>query len=122
MQWVKLCKAFLVEAEWLSSGHLPSAEKYLRNGIVTTGVNTILVHAFFLLGQQISNRTVEVLDDDSDIVLSSSMILRLWDDMGNAKVKLTQPRLLITIRYWIRKFSYPLITARYKIEILLQFL
>ncbi|XP_016903707.2 (3S,6E)-nerolidol synthase 1-like isoform X2 [Cucumis melo] len=83
--WVKLCKAFLLEAEWLSCGHSPSAEEYLRNGVVSSGVNAILVHTFFLLGQQVNNRTVELLDNDSDIVLSSGMILRLWDDMGNAK-------------------------------------
>ncbi|CAK9327371.1 unnamed protein product [Citrullus colocynthis] len=83
--WVKLCKAFLVEAEWLSCGHSPSAEEYLRNGVVSSGVHAILVRAFFLLGQEITNKTVELLDNDSDIVLSSAIILRLWDDMGNAQ-------------------------------------
>ncbi|XP_038893983.1 (3S,6E)-nerolidol synthase 1-like isoform X2 [Benincasa hispida] len=84
--WIELCEAFLVEAEWLSCGQPPSAEEYLRNGIVSSGVNAILLHAFFLLGQQITNKTVELLDNDPDILLSSAMILRLWDDMGNAKI------------------------------------
>ncbi|KAG6584050.1 hypothetical protein SDJN03_19982, partial [Cucurbita argyrosperma subsp. sororia] len=83
--WGKLCKAFLVEAEWFSSEHWPSAEEYLRNGRVSTGVHVTLVHVFFLLGQQISNQTVELLEEDLDIVSCSATILRLWDDMGSAK-------------------------------------
>ncbi|XP_038891600.1 (3S,6E)-nerolidol synthase 1-like [Benincasa hispida] len=83
--WAKLCKAFLVEAEWMRSEHSPRAEEYLRNGIVSTGIHVILIHVFFLLEHKISKQTVEMLDDDLDIISSSAMILRLWDDMGSAK-------------------------------------
>ncbi|XP_022941968.1 (3S,6E)-nerolidol synthase 1-like [Cucurbita moschata] len=83
--WGKLCKAFLVETEWMSCGYSPSAEEYLRNGIVSTGIHVILVHVFFLLGQQISHQTAELLEDDLDIISSTAIILRLCDDMGSAK-------------------------------------
>ena len=71
----------------MSCGYSPSAEEYLRNGIVSTGIHVILVHVFFLLGQQISHQTAELLEDDSDIISSTAIILRLCDDMGSAKVK-----------------------------------
>ncbi|KAI4331864.1 hypothetical protein L6164_016817 [Bauhinia variegata] len=47
--WMMLCNAFLVEAKWLASGHLPKAEKYLKNGIVSSAVQLYLVHAFSLM-------------------------------------------------------------------------
>ncbi|KAM1005028.1 hypothetical protein ACFX13_005192 [Malus domestica] len=35
--WASLCNAFLVEAKWFKSGHLPRAEEYLKNGIISSG-------------------------------------------------------------------------------------
>ncbi|KAK0578028.1 hypothetical protein LWI29_003822 [Acer saccharum] len=54
--WASLCNAFLVEAKWFDSGHLPKAEEYLENGIVSSG-----------------------------LISSTATILRLWDDLGSAK-------------------------------------
>lgn len=97
MQWARLCKAFLVEAEWLSCGHSPSAEEYLKNGVITTGIPVTLIHAFFLLGQQITKETVQLFDDDLDIVSSTATVLRLWDDLGTAKVSLNFLRIYACI-------------------------
>ncbi|GAU32078.1 hypothetical protein TSUD_53470 [Trifolium subterraneum] len=47
--WVRLLNAFLKEAIWLNCGHLARADEYLDNGIVSTGVHVVLIHAFFLL-------------------------------------------------------------------------
>ena len=72
----------------MSSGQSPSAEEYLKNGVVSTGVHVTLTHVFFLLGEAISKETVELFDEDLDIISSSATVLRLWDDMGSAKVSL----------------------------------
>ncbi|CAK7351761.1 unnamed protein product [Dovyalis caffra] len=82
--WARLCNAFLVEARWFASGKLPSAEEYLKNGIVSSGVH-VLVHIFFLLGQGISKEKVELIDHNPGIISSTATILRLWDDLGSAK-------------------------------------
>ncbi|XP_038893757.1 (3S,6E)-nerolidol synthase 1 isoform X2 [Benincasa hispida] len=83
--WAKLCDAFLVEGRWFASGDSPSAEEYLRNGVVSSGVHVVLVHVFFLLGQSITNHTVHLLDNDPIIISSAATILRLQDDLGTAK-------------------------------------
>ncbi|KAF9672217.1 hypothetical protein SADUNF_Sadunf11G0017700 [Salix dunnii] len=83
--WTGLCNAFLVEAKWFDSGKLPSSEDYLKNGIVSSGVNVALVHIFFLLGQGISKENVELIDNFPAIISSTATILRLWDDLGSAK-------------------------------------
>ncbi|KAI3707566.1 hypothetical protein L6452_26192 [Arctium lappa] len=78
--WATLCNAFLVEAKWFACGHIPMAKEYLKNGMVTSGVQVLLVHMFYLLG----NGTAEI-NHDHGIVSSVSKILRLWDDLGSAQ-------------------------------------
>ena len=86
LQWASLCRAFLVEARWFASGKLPSGEEYLKNGIVSSGVHVVLVHIFFLLGQDLSKENVELISNFPPIISSTATILRLWDDLGSAKV------------------------------------
>ncbi|KAK7246641.1 hypothetical protein RIF29_41511 [Crotalaria pallida] len=83
--WESLCKAFLVEAEWFASGHIPSSEEYLRNGIISSGVHIVLVHIFFLLGQRLTQQNAQIIDGSPRIISSTATILRLWDDLGNAE-------------------------------------
>ncbi|XP_034698596.1 (3S,6E)-nerolidol synthase 1-like isoform X4 [Vitis riparia] len=84
--WASLCNAFLVEAKWFASGHVPKAEEYLKNGAVSSGVHVVLVHLFFLLGHGITKENVDLVDDFPGIISSTATILRLWDDLGSAKV------------------------------------
>jgi (3S)-linalool synthase len=86
MQWESMCKAFLVEAKWFASGKLPSAEEYLKNGIVSSGVHIVLVHIFFLLGKGLTKENVHKIDTIPPIISCPATILRLWDDLGNAEV------------------------------------
>nr|QWB49554.1 terpene synthase 23 [Aquilaria sinensis] len=83
--WGIICKAFLVEAKWFHSKTLPKSEEYLANGIRSSGVPVILVHLFFLLGQNINTNTVEEIDRLPEIISSTATILRLWNDVGSAR-------------------------------------
>ena len=87
-QWACLCNAFLVEAKWFADGHVPKADEYLKNGVISSGVHVVLVHMFFLLGHGITKRNVDTVDDFPEIISSVAKILRLWDDLGSAKVNL----------------------------------
>lgn len=62
---------------------IPTADEYLKNGLVSSGVHAVLVHLFYLLGLGVSSISLE---DISAISASAAMILRLWDDLGTAKV------------------------------------
>ncbi|KAI3718776.1 hypothetical protein L6452_19660 [Arctium lappa] len=83
--WINLCEAFLVEAKWFASGHLPIAEDYLKNGIVSCGAQVVIVHMFFLLGGGTSKESASIIDENQGITTCLSKILRLWDDLGSAK-------------------------------------
>ncbi|KAJ8443065.1 hypothetical protein Cgig2_004270 [Carnegiea gigantea] len=83
--WADLCNAFLVEAKWFSSGHMPSSDEYLKNGLVSSGTQLVAVLTFYLLGQGINSKSIEVLNSFPCIVSSVAKILRLSDDLGSAK-------------------------------------
>ncbi|KAI3768529.1 hypothetical protein L2E82_19282 [Cichorium intybus] len=84
--WAKLCNAFLVEAKWFSSGHIPNSEEYLKIGMVTSGVEVLFVHMFFLLGNGTNELQYSgLINDNHGIILSVAKILRLWDDLGSAR-------------------------------------
>ncbi|CAI9756541.1 unnamed protein product [Fraxinus pennsylvanica] len=83
--WACLCDAFLVEAKWFASRHLPTSNEYLENGKVSSGVHVVLVHLFFLLGINKRTRGAVQVDDISELISSVAAILRLWDDFGSAK-------------------------------------
>ncbi|KAJ7968405.1 Nerolidol synthase [Quillaja saponaria] len=85
--WAKLLNAFLVEAQWFVSGHLPKAEEYLKNGIISAGVHVALVPTFFMLVEGINKETVSLMDDIPGIISSTSTILRLSDYLESAKEK-----------------------------------
>lgn len=86
---MRLLNAFLKEAHWLNSGHLPKAEDYLNNGIVSTGVHVVLIHAFFLLDNAITKENAAIMNDNfPNIIYSVAKILRLSDDLEGAKVKI----------------------------------
>ncbi|CAI0406992.1 unnamed protein product [Linum tenue] len=41
--WSKLVEAFLVDAKWMRKGKCPTSADYLKNGIVSTGLQLVLV-------------------------------------------------------------------------------
>lgn len=79
--------AFLQEAKWFASGHVPTLEEYLKSSIVSTGVHVVLVHAFFYMGQDITNKNVSIIDDFPTIISTTATILRLCDDLEGDKVE-----------------------------------
>ncbi|KAL6992236.1 (3S,6E)-nerolidol synthase 1, partial [Sarracenia purpurea var. burkii] len=85
--WASLCNAFVVKAKWFAFGHEPKAEEYLKNGIITPGVHVVSVHMLFLLGDYCqTEESIELASANSEIITSTATILRLWNDLGSAKV------------------------------------
>ena len=90
-----LFDAFLVESKWLSANQVPSLDEYLSNGVITTTAPLALVHLFFMLGHDPSTMGSANLTTGHipPIISCPSKILRLWDDMGSAKVRTLQTSL-----------------------------
>ncbi|KAJ7949840.1 Terpene_synth domain-containing protein [Quillaja saponaria] len=86
--WADLCKAFLVEAKWYHSGYTPTLQEYSDNAWVSISAPAILVYAYFLVSNSITNEALDCLKDNPDIIRLSAMILRLADDLGTSSREL----------------------------------
>jgi (3S)-linalool synthase len=76
----------MVEARWLTTDKVPTAEDYLTNGVVTSGVPLTFVHIFIMLGCDDDQSTQALVDHMPSVISCPAKILRLWDDMGSAEV------------------------------------
>ncbi|CAN6922843.1 unnamed protein product [Brassica oleracea] len=83
--WTDLFKAFLTEAKWYKTGHKPSFNEYMQNGLISSSVPTILLHLFSILCDQISDQNLtDVSINHHSIVRSSATILRLANDLATS--------------------------------------
>jgi len=79
--------AYLEEAKWFNSGFVPSFKTYLDNGAVSVGSCMALVHATFLIGDNLSKETISMMmKPNPRLFICSGEILRLWDDLGTSTV------------------------------------
>ncbi|XP_050206905.1 terpene synthase 10-like isoform X2 [Mercurialis annua] len=82
--WADICKCYLLEAKWHYNGYTPSFEEYMDNAWISISAPVILVHAFFLLKNPITNDALKCLNEYPRIIRYSSTILRLADDLGTS--------------------------------------
>lgn len=85
-----MVEGFMVEAEWFNGGRTPNLEDYIENGVSTAGSYMALVHLFFLIGEGVTNQNARLLMEKPypKVFSSAGRILRLWDDLGTAKVRM----------------------------------
>ena len=76
---------------------MPRADKYLKNGVISSGVHVVLDHMFFLLGHGITKRYVDIVDNFPEVIYSIAVILCLWDDLGTGFKNLIDSGLITSI-------------------------
>ncbi|OVA10095.1 Terpene synthase [Macleaya cordata] len=54
--WADLCKAYMVEANWFYNGYTPTLEEYMNNAWISISGPTAQTHAYFLLGDEMTNK------------------------------------------------------------------
>ncbi|WJX25782.1 hypothetical protein P8452_14787 [Trifolium repens] len=83
--WTDLCKAYLIEAKWYHSGYTPTLEEYLENAWVSISGNVVLTHAYFVIPHSFKMEDLVHLQENSNIIRVSAMLLRLANDLGTYK-------------------------------------
>lgn len=80
--WHDLCKAFLLEAKWhYYSNHKPTLQEYLDNGWMSVSGPLMLLHAFPMLNEAITQNSIEQLESHyPKLVQMVSKIFRLCND------------------------------------------
>ncbi|WMV12653.1 hypothetical protein MTR67_006038, partial [Solanum verrucosum] len=86
--WTDLCKSYLQEARWYYNGYKPSLEEYMDNGWISIAVPMVLVHALFLVTNQITKEALDSLTNYPDIIRWSATIFRFNDDFGTSSDEL----------------------------------
>ncbi|KAE8686871.1 putative terpene synthase 12 [Hibiscus syriacus] len=86
--WTDLCKAFLKEAKWEHSKHVPTFQDYLENAWISVSGHAFLVHAYFLQNSSITGETFDSLEQYHDVLRFPSTIFRLCNDLGTSKDEL----------------------------------
>lgn len=87
----------MIEARWYHSGYSPSLEEYLENAWISIGTSNILIHGYFLTQHGFKMEDMVRLEQNSNIIRFSKMIVRLANDLGTYKVSLS-----INIRIWFK--------------------
>ncbi|KEH38237.1 terpene synthase 10 isoform X2 [Medicago truncatula] len=83
--WADLCKSYLIEAKWYHSGYTPSLGEYLENAWISISAPAILTHAYFVIPHSFKIEDLVCLEENSDIIRLSAIILRLANDLGTYK-------------------------------------
>ncbi|KAL2524607.1 terpene synthase 02 [Abeliophyllum distichum] len=86
--WADLCKLFLKEAKWSYNKQIPKFEEYLSNGWISSSGPLLLVHAYFLMSQNITNEAIQSFKTYPSLLRSPSTIFRLSNDLSSSKAEI----------------------------------
>ncbi|XP_024046987.1 gamma-terpinene synthase, chloroplastic-like [Citrus clementina] len=82
--WADMCKSFLLEAKWYSSGYIPTLEEYMDNAWISVSGPVILLHAYNLIANPPTNEALQFLEEYPNIIRWPSMIFRLANDLATS--------------------------------------
>nr|UNA06918.1 terpene synthase 3 [Jasminum sambac] len=87
-RWADFCGALHVEAKWYQTGYTPRLWEYLSNGwISSSGPLLSLVVLLGLPGRDVAE-TIELLEENQEIIYYASLIIRLCNDQGTSTAEL----------------------------------
>ena len=87
LQWADMCKSFLLEAKWYSSGYIPTLDEYIENAWVSVSGPVILLHAYTLIANPAKEEALQFLQEYPHIIRWPSMIFRLANDLATSSVR-----------------------------------
>ena len=86
IQFTDLCKAYLLEAKWYYSGYKPTLQEYMDNAWISVSAPVLLCHAY-MATDSITKEGLQSFEEYyPNIICSSSIIVRLADDLGTSPV------------------------------------
>ncbi|CAA2956202.1 probable terpene synthase 12 [Olea europaea subsp. europaea] len=88
LRWADLCKLFLQEAKWSYDKHIPTFNEYMSTAWISSSGPLLLVHAYFLMSQNITTEAKECLDSYPAILRFPSTIFRLCNDSSSSKAEI----------------------------------
>ena len=102
-QWADLCKAFLQEAQWFYKKATPNFDEYIENGWISVSGAVQLIHAYFLVTENISKEAIECLDYHHDFLHWPCIIFRLTNDLSSSTVRVLMHQ--FPLYRWLKNLS-----------------
>ena len=84
----KLVMAYFEEAKWLFNDYIPKVEEYMKVSIVSCGYMMASTTSLVGMGDQVSKRDFDWIINEPPVVLASSTICRLMDDLVGEEVRI----------------------------------
>ncbi|KAJ6366406.1 hypothetical protein OIU77_002900 [Salix suchowensis] len=119
-EWADLCKAFLQEAKWSSNSITPSFEEYLENAWRSVSGTVILIHAYFLLGGNVSKQSLDYLVNYDELLRWPSIIFRLCNDLATSSAEIDRGETANSISCYMYETGVSEAEARKHVEKLIQ--
>ncbi|GMH30302.1 hypothetical protein Nepgr_032145 [Nepenthes gracilis] len=86
--WVDVLKAFLLEAQWYNEGCTPSLEEYLRSALISSTCPLIFLITHLVEEEGPYEELMDKWEQKKNLIYYSSLISRLWNDLGTSYVEL----------------------------------
>ncbi|KAH0467958.1 hypothetical protein IEQ34_002991 [Dendrobium chrysotoxum] len=100
--WLDLCKAYMVEARWYYIGYSPTFEEYLDNAWISVSAPLVSVMAL-CMSENLTNFSLESFDFYPSIIRQSSIIFRLYNDLGTSKGELQRGDVSKSIQCYMKE-------------------
>nr|AAK83561.1 delta-selinene synthase [Abies grandis] len=79
--WKRYIESYLQEAEWIASGHMPTFNEYIKNGLASSGLCIVNLNPLLLLGKLLPDNILEQIHSPSKIQELSELTGRITDDL-----------------------------------------
>ncbi|CAA2986554.1 Alpha-farnesene synthase [Olea europaea subsp. europaea] len=109
--WKDFCQALNVEAKWYHTGYTPRLGEYLENGWISSSGPLLSLVVLFGVGQDIAE-TINILENNQEIIYYSSLIVRLCNDQGTSTAELERGDAPSSILCYMREANVPEEEAR----------
>lgn len=79
--WERYVESYLLEAEWIAAGHVPTFNEYIENAQVSSGMGIVNLVPILLMGNLIPDNILDEIYYPSKIQELSELTIRLTDDL-----------------------------------------
>ncbi|XP_031738277.1 (-)-germacrene D synthase isoform X2 [Cucumis sativus] len=99
------CKAYLVEAKWLSEGYVPTMEEYMNVGVVSVGTYVTALVPFLALGNVASKEVFQWVQTDPMLLKAGGIIARLMNDITSHKFGQEREHVVCAVECYMKQYG-----------------
>nr|WIM34772.1 beta-elemene synthase [Chrysanthemum indicum] len=103
----ELARAYLREAEWRHSKHVPSFQEYLENGMITSTYDVLVKSGLVGMGEVVTEEALAWHESNPKILQASELIARIHNDVASYKFERKRAPGTTSIDAYVKTFGVP---------------